>query len=101
MNKRQAKKERDKLIIAGRTYKGTRLKKRHDKKIWGMLKKNFDNCEKLRSLTLYNQRKKNRRDRTEKWEEENLYQECRNCRHKYSTLECELCVNFDMYEEAL
>ena len=74
MNKRQAKKERDKLIIAGRTYKGTRLKKRHDKKIWGMLKKNFDNCE---------------------------YQECRNCRHKYSTLECELCVNFDMYEEAL
>lgn len=58
MNKRQAKKERDKLIIAGRTYKGTRLKKRHDKKIWGMLKKNFDNCEKLRSLTIYNQRKK-------------------------------------------
>ena len=65
MNKRQAKKERYKLIIAGRTYKGTRLKKRHDKKIWGMLKKNFDNCEKLRSLTLYNQRKKNRRYYTE------------------------------------
>ena len=37
----------------------------------------------------------------EKWEEENLYQECRSCRHKYSTLECELCVDFDMYEEAL
>jgi hypothetical protein len=36
-----------------------------------------------------------------KWEEENLYQECRSCRHKYSTLECELCVDFDMYEEAL
>ena len=35
------------------------------------------------------------------WEEENLYQECRSCRHKYSTLECELCVDFDMYEEAL
>lgn len=46
-----------------------------------------------------NQRKKNRRYYTEKWEEENLYQECRNCRHKYSTLECELCVDFDMYEE--
>lgn len=58
MNKRQAKKKRDKLITAGRTYKGARLKKRHDKKIWGMLKKNFDNCEKLRSLTIYNQRKK-------------------------------------------
>lgn len=51
MNKRQAKKKRDKLIIA-------RLKKRNDKKIWGMLKKNFGNCEKLRSLTIYNQRKK-------------------------------------------
>ena len=61
MNKRQAKKERDKLITVGRTYKGTRLKKRHDKKIWGMLKKKFDNCEKLRSLTLYNQRKKNQK----------------------------------------
>lgn len=45
-----------------------------------------------------NQRKKNRRYYTEKWEEENLYQECRSCRHKYSTLECELCVDFDMYE---
>lgn len=101
MNKRQAKKKRDKLITAGRTYKGARLKKRYDKRIWGILKKNFDNCEKLRSLTLYNQRKKTRRYRTEKWEKENLYQECRNCRHKYSTLECELCVDFDMYEEAL
>lgn len=58
MNKRQAKKKRDKLIIAGRTHKGARLKKRNDKKIWGMLKKNFGNCEKLRSLTIYNQRKK-------------------------------------------
>lgn len=48
-----------------------------------------------------NQRKKNRRYYTEKWEEENLYQECRSCRHKYSTLECELCVDFDMYEEAI
>lgn len=48
-----------------------------------------------------NQRKKNRRYYTEKWEEENLYQKCRSCRHKYSTLECELCVDFDMYEEAL
>ena len=94
MNKRQAKKKRDKLIIA-------RLKKRNDKKIWGMLKKNFGNCEKLRSLTIYNQRKKNRSYYTEKWEEENLYEECRNCRHKYSTLECELCVDFDMYEGVL
>lgn len=84
MNKRQAKKKRDKLIIA-------RLKKRNDKK-------NFGNCEKLRSLTIYNQRKKNRSYYTEKWEEENLYEECRNCRHKYSALECELCVDFDMYE---
>lgn len=91
MNKRQAKKKRDKLIIA-------RLKKRNDKKIWGMLKKNFGNCEKLRSLTIYNQRKKNRSYYTEKWEEENLYEECRNCRHEYSALECELCVDFDMYE---
>lgn len=101
MNKRQAKKKRDKLIISGRTYKRDRLKKRYNKKIWGILKKNFDNCEKLRSLTLYNQHKKNRRYYTEKWEEENLYEECRNCRHKYSTLECELCVDFDMHEEAL
>ena len=59
MNKRQAKKKRDKLIIA-------RLKKRNDKKIWGMLKKNFGNREKLRSLIIYNQRKKNRSYYTEK-----------------------------------
>lgn len=64
MNKRQAKKKRDKLIIAGRTHKGARLKKRNDKEIWGMLKKNFGNCEKLRSLTIYNQRKKSRRHYT-------------------------------------
>lgn len=101
MNKRQAKKKRDKLVMIGKSYAKARQRKRINKKIWGMLKKNFDNCEKLRSLTIYNQRKKNRRYYTEKWEEENLYQECRNCRHKYSTLECELCVDFDMYEEAL
>lgn len=98
MNKRQAKKKRDKLIIAGRTHKGARLKKRNDKKIWGMLKKNLGNCEKLRSLTICNQRKKTEDITLKKWEEENLYEECRNCRHKYSALECELCVDFDMYE---
>mgnify|MGYP007033344456 FL=1 len=48
-----------------------------------------------------NQRKKTEDITLKKWEEENLYQECRSCRHKYSTLECELCVDFDMYEEAL
>lgn len=55
--------------------------------------------EELKELRKY--KEKYRRYYTEKWEEENLYQECRSCRHKYSTLECELCVDFDMYEEAL
>ena len=58
MNKRQAKKERDKLITVGRTYKGARLKKRYNMKIWEKLKKDFNSCKKLRSLTLYNERQK-------------------------------------------
>lgn len=98
MNKRQAKKKINKLVMIGNSYTEAKQRKRINKKIWEKLKKDFDKGEKLRSSTLYRQRRKSRRYYVEKWKEENLYDDCRNCKNKYSTIECELCVDFDMYE---
>lgn len=101
MNKRQAKKKINKLVMIGKSYTKARQRKRINQRIFEKLKKDFDDCEKLRSSTLYRQRRKSRRYYIEKWEEENLYDECRNCKNKYSSIECELCVDFDMYEGAV
>lgn len=30
---------------------------------------------------------------------ENLYEQCRTCKYKYSSMECALCEDFDMYKE--
>ena len=30
---------------------------------------------------------------------ENLYEQCRTCAYKYSSMECVLCEDFDMYKE--
>ena len=30
--------------------------------------------------------------------EENLFDECKSCENKYSSMECDMCENFDMYK---
>lgn len=30
---------------------------------------------------------------------DNLYEQCRSCANKYTSYECALCEDFDMYEE--
>lgn len=34
----------------------------------------------------------------EQWEEQNLFEQCIICKNKYSSYECELCEDFDMFE---
>ena len=36
---------------------------------------------------------------TEENDLENLYEQCKTCANKYSSMECVLCEDFDMYKE--
>lgn len=34
----------------------------------------------------------------EQWEKQNLFEQCIICKNKYSSQECEMCEDFDMFE---